>query len=144
MVSKMTVARIPPAMTTVPADIRNPLHQQPAGRSRRRRGTKKEEIKGRGGQGGRMREKWKDKSGRRERVKRRRTQGKMEQEVRRVKRMMRIKKEWGRIKREQGGREAHVSKENKMEEQTERRRRDKKGKMEEGQEEWKKKKMIKR
>lgn len=32
MVSKMTVARIPPAMTTVPADIRNPLHQQPAGR----------------------------------------------------------------------------------------------------------------
>lgn len=31
MVSKMTVARIPPAMTTVPADIRNPLHQQPAG-----------------------------------------------------------------------------------------------------------------
>lgn len=33
MVSKMTVARIPPAMTTVPADIRNPLHQQPAGRA---------------------------------------------------------------------------------------------------------------
>lgn len=29
----MTVARIPPAMTTVPADIRNPLHQQPAGRA---------------------------------------------------------------------------------------------------------------
>lgn len=29
MVSKITVARIPPAMTTVPADIRNPLHQQP-------------------------------------------------------------------------------------------------------------------
>ncbi|KAK5909320.1 hypothetical protein CesoFtcFv8_003261 [Champsocephalus esox] len=35
MVSKITVARIPPAMTTVPADIRNPLHQQPAGRKRR-------------------------------------------------------------------------------------------------------------
>lgn len=33
MVSKMTVARTPPAMTTVPADIRNPLHQQPAGRA---------------------------------------------------------------------------------------------------------------
>lgn len=32
MVSKITVARIPPAMTTVPADIRNPLHQQPARR----------------------------------------------------------------------------------------------------------------
>lgn len=31
MVSKMTVARIPPAMTTVPADIRNPLHQHPEG-----------------------------------------------------------------------------------------------------------------
>lgn len=31
MVSKMTVARIPPAMTTVPADIRNPLHQHPTG-----------------------------------------------------------------------------------------------------------------
>lgn len=31
MVSKMTAARIPPAMTTVPADIRNALHQQPAG-----------------------------------------------------------------------------------------------------------------
>lgn len=30
MVSKITVARIPPAMTTVPADIRNALHQQPA------------------------------------------------------------------------------------------------------------------
>lgn len=30
MVSKMTVARIPPAMTTVPADIRNALHQPPA------------------------------------------------------------------------------------------------------------------
>lgn len=29
----MTAARIPPAMTTVPADIRSPLHQQPAGRA---------------------------------------------------------------------------------------------------------------
>ncbi len=43
MVSKMTVAKIPPAMTTVPADIRNPLHQQPAER-RRRSGTKEEKM----------------------------------------------------------------------------------------------------
>lgn len=48
MVSKMTVARIPPAMTTVPADIRNPLHQQPAGRmsKTRRMGTERRKVKG--------------------------------------------------------------------------------------------------
>lgn len=50
MVSKMTVARIPPAMTTVPADIRNPLHQQPAGRKKRKKRRKREEqAEGRGG-----------------------------------------------------------------------------------------------
>lgn len=44
----MTVARIPPAMTTVPADIRNPLHQQPAGRmsKTRRMGTERRKVKG--------------------------------------------------------------------------------------------------
>ena len=46
MVSKMTVARIPPAMTTVPADIRNPLHQQPAGRVSRTRRMGTERKKG--------------------------------------------------------------------------------------------------
>lgn len=44
MVSKMTVARIPPAMTTVPADIRNPLHQQPAGRVQTQTGAEVSHI----------------------------------------------------------------------------------------------------
>lgn len=56
MVSKMTAARIPPAMTTVPADIRNPPHQ-PSGQEETLRAGRKGHGRRRGGEKKRRR-KW--------------------------------------------------------------------------------------
>ena len=46
MVSRMTAARIPPAMTTVPADIQTPPHPQSAGEEEKRERRERRGEKG--------------------------------------------------------------------------------------------------